>query len=103
MINSEIYYPNDALHRVEQMPDGINRHDVLMGRLLIKNARKKMRQIEIKKSDSLGYDEWWVESWACPNPKCDYGSILPDDKYCGGCGKKIKWIEDKEEKKNENR
>lgn len=56
-----------------------------------------MKTVEIKKSKSCGWDEWWTEAWDCSNPKCDYGGIFPNDRYCGGCGAKINWIEDREE------
>jgi len=47
--------------------------------------------MKIKKSDSLGYDEWWCQWWLCT--KCNKNYIAPGFNYCPNCGEKIEWEE----------
>jgi len=46
--------------------------------------------VKINRADKSGWDEYG-EFWICPD--CDYQEILTSADYCGGCGKKIKWID----------
>ena len=45
--------------------------------------------VKTTKVKSIDYDEIYCEWFDCLN--CDYGYILDDTKYCGGCGLLINW------------
>jgi hypothetical protein len=60
---------------------------------LVETIEECRGEVEIGEKDNQGEDEWWCHWYKCPS--CGVRDVAEGFDYCPDCGTKLKWVEDK--------